>query len=126
MRGVDIEAKSTVDREGWNSSTYHLYSHSGTHMDAPLHFGCTDQTIDKIPLERCIGVAWVADLTHLPPRSIITVGDPGEPAEKFEPGHSIILRTSDQFLMLIEKREVSEFSVLQYFDRHCQVVLRSQ
>ena len=93
MRGVEIEAKRTVKRDGWNASTYHLYSHSGTHMDAPLHFGCTDQTIEEIPLERCIGLAWVADLTHLPSRSIITVEDLGKFAEQLEPGHSLILRT---------------------------------
>ena len=50
MRGVTVESTYSVDRHGWNASTYHLYSHAGTHMDAPLHFACNSQTIDRIPL----------------------------------------------------------------------------
>jgi kynurenine formamidase len=93
MRGVEIESKNTVDRDGWNASTYHLYSHAGTHMDAPFHFACNPQTIDEIQLKRCVGLAWVADLGHLPPKSILTVGDLGQIQKKLEPGHSLILRT---------------------------------
>ena len=35
MRGVDIEQTMTLERDGWNARIYRLYSHAGTHMDAP-------------------------------------------------------------------------------------------
>ena len=34
MRGVDWEQAKTVERDGFNARTLHLYSHAGTHMDA--------------------------------------------------------------------------------------------
>jgi arylformamidase len=61
LRGVAIEPARTRARDGWNATTLHLYSHCGTHMDAPTHFGVWEQTIDQIPLDRCMGPAWVVD-----------------------------------------------------------------
>ena len=70
MRGVDFETKFTVADHGWNARVLHLYSHSGTHMDAPAHFG-VEGTIDLIPLQRCMGPAWVVDLSGVEPRALI-------------------------------------------------------
>jgi len=39
-----------------------LGSHTGTHVDAPLHFSVGDETVDRIPLEALIGPAQVVDL----------------------------------------------------------------
>ena len=50
LRGVKKSPCHRLEADGWNSSTLELYSHSGTHMDAPIHFGCSEQTIDEIPL----------------------------------------------------------------------------
>ena len=38
MRGVTFEAFKVLEKDGWNARMLHLYSHAGTHMDAPLHF----------------------------------------------------------------------------------------
>ena len=76
-------SSSTPSSEhGWNSRTLHLYSHSGTHMDAPLHFDAGDGTIDRIPLEHCLVPAWVADLTGLEPKALITVAHLGPIAKQ--------------------------------------------
>jgi len=93
MRGVAFETASTVAEQGWNARTLHLYSHGGTHMDAPLHFAVSEETIDRIPLPQCMGPAWVADLPGLLPRALITVADLGEIAGKLAPGESLLLRT---------------------------------
>jgi kynurenine formamidase len=61
LRGVSIESAKTIAKDGWNATTLHLYSHCGTHMDAPTHFGVSDQTIDQVPLDQCMGPAWVVD-----------------------------------------------------------------
>lgn len=93
MRGVEIAEKYRYDRDGWNASTLHLYSHCGTHMDSPWHFEAAQQTIDEIPLESCMGMAWVVRLPHAHDRSLITVGDLGPVAESLQAGESLLLNT---------------------------------
>jgi arylformamidase len=63
MRGVSITPTMTLESDGWNASTLSLYSHCGTHMDAPCHFETGAAGIDVLPLEACVGPAIVVDLT---------------------------------------------------------------
>jgi len=93
LRGVSIEPARQLEPDGWNATTLHLYSHCGTHMDAPVHFGVTQKTIDEIPLDKCMGPAWVVDLTGIEPRTVIQVADLGSVAEKFNAGDGLLLRT---------------------------------
>lgn len=41
-----------------------LCDHSGTHVDAPLHFIPDGRTIDQVPLESFAGPGWVADFSR--------------------------------------------------------------
>ncbi len=93
MRGVEFEKLHTVNEHGWNSRLLHLYSHCGTHMDAPLHFEAGDGTIDRIPLEHCLGPAWVADLSGIAPKALIGVAHLGPVAKKARPGDGLLLKT---------------------------------
>lgn len=93
MRGVEIEKLHTVNEHGWNSRMLHLYSHSGTHMDAPLHFEVGDGTIDRIPLERCLRPSWVVDLLGIEPKALITSASLGPVAKKARPGDGLLLKT---------------------------------
>ena len=93
MRGVEITPKFTVAREGWNASTLSLYSHAGTHMDAQVHFEAGPETIDQIPLERCMGPAWVVNLSGIAPKGLIEIASLGDAAQRFQPGESLLLRT---------------------------------
>lgn len=93
MRGVAWEAAKTLERDGWNARTLHLYSHCGTHMDAPHHFGAGPGTIDRIPLDRCCLPAWVANLEPVEPRQLHRVADLGPVAERLRPGEGLLLRT---------------------------------
>lgn len=43
-----------------NLSAFSMCAHNGTHLDAPFHFCKEGRTIDEIPLESCIGKAYVA------------------------------------------------------------------
>lgn len=92
-RGVACEQASTIERDGWNATTWHLYSHSGTHMDAPLHFAAGPGTIDQTPLSTCLGPAWVADLQPCEPRALLTIEDLGDIQHRFRPGEALLLRT---------------------------------
>lgn len=104
MRGVEFEKLHSVKEHGWNSRVLHLYSHSGTHLDAPLHFDAGDGTVDRIPLERCLGPAWVADLTPIEPKALITVSHLGGIASKVRRGDGLLLRTG--WSSFVERPEI--------------------
>jgi kynurenine formamidase len=57
-----------------------LLSHSGTHVDAPFHYGPQSEgapaaTIDELPLEWFFGEGVVLDLRHKQPRDFIEISD---------------------------------------------------
>lgn len=93
QRGVQIDIAKTVESDGWNATTLHLYSHSGTHMDAPLHFGVSDQTIDEYPLSALMGRAWVARIQGDCTSRWLQVADLGAIQDKIERGDSLLLQT---------------------------------
>jgi kynurenine formamidase len=93
LRGVSIESAKTLEKDGWNATTLHLYSHGGTHMDAPIHFGVSSQTIDQIPLGQCMGPAWLVDFPRIQARALIRVDDLGQVAGKVREGDGLLLRT---------------------------------
>lgn len=93
VKGVAIDQAKTLEKDGWNATTLHLYSHSGTHMDAPVHFEVNDQTIDQLPVDRFVSEAWVVNLTAIKPKESITVAHLGAIAEKVEQGQSLLLHT---------------------------------
>ena len=69
------------DFVGWADDTItKMGVHATTHIDAPWHYGPTSggqpaQTIDEIPLEKCIGPGVVLDMTHKADDDPITVAD---------------------------------------------------
>jgi arylformamidase len=48
--------------DGFTLSVYSLGAHSGTHVDAPMHFVAGGASIDQLPLEPMIGPARVIDI----------------------------------------------------------------
>lgn len=93
QHGVDWEVAKTVERDGWNARTLHLYSHTGTHMDAPIHFGVGSESIDQLSLDRFMGPAWVVRPPNLPPRALIEVAQLGSVAGSLGAGDSLLLHT---------------------------------
>lgn len=93
VSGVSITMAKTLAKDGWNATTLHLYSHSGTHMDAPKHFGINEQTMDKIPAARLISEAWVVNLSNIQPRELITIAHLKAIENKVQKGQSILLHT---------------------------------
>lgn len=93
QRGVDWETARTIERDGWNARTLHLYSHCGTHLDAPVHFAAGPETIDQMPLDRLMGPAWVVRIPNLPPRALIEIPHLGRVANQFQPGEGLLLHT---------------------------------
>jgi kynurenine formamidase len=91
---AEIEPYKSIEADGWNASMLHLYSHCGTHMDAPRHFLPSGQTLDQLCLQACCGTARIVNLAPVAPAELITL-------ERFQtavgdslvPGERLLLRT---------------------------------
>jgi arylformamidase len=70
-----FENYSTLEKDGVNLTKLIMGSHTGTHLDAPRHFIRDGIGIDRIPPEKLIGEAYVADLSTKPIGSGITSKD---------------------------------------------------
>ncbi len=53
----------TFEEHGVQSSTFKMFAHFGTHVDAPRHFIQGGDTIDEIPPQRLMGRGAVFDLS---------------------------------------------------------------
>lgn len=96
------------DFVGWADDTISMGVHSTTHIDAPWHYGPVSagapaQTIDEIPLERCIGPGVVLDLSHKADDDPITVADMEQALAKsgatLTPETIVLIRTGRDSLM---------------------------
>ncbi|HEY2908686.1 MAG TPA: cyclase family protein [Gemmataceae bacterium] len=57
---------------GWRVELLTLASHTGSHVDAPLHKIAGGASLDDIPLERWCGPAYIADLRGIAADTLIT------------------------------------------------------
>jgi len=66
--------------EGWAVEEIQAITHTGTHVDAPYHYGARSEgkparTIDDVPLEWCFAPGVVLDMRHKESGDLITVED---------------------------------------------------
>ncbi|QBS39331.1 cyclase family protein [Nocardia sp. CS682] len=90
-----------------SNETVTLTTHTGTHMDAPLHYGplCAGQparSIDQVPLEWCYGPGVRLDLRAVPAGEAITPADLAGALDSIDhvlaPGEIVLLWTgADRF-----------------------------
>ena len=93
MPGAKVESFKVLERDGWNASNITLYSHCGTHMDAPRHFLSAGDTLEAVDLATCCGRARVLDLTPIEPRALIEVEHLARWADTIGQGDRLLLRT---------------------------------
>src|SRR5256714_8273569 len=65
---------------GWAIEEVQAITHTGTHVDAPYHYGPTSEQkpacrIDQVPLEWCFAPGVVMDVRHKACGDVITVDD---------------------------------------------------
>jgi arylformamidase len=61
--GVDVERTQSLERgDPCTLTRLSLGAHSGTHVDAPVHFIAGGSGVDRVPLGKLIGPAFVLDL----------------------------------------------------------------
>lgn len=73
-----LEKVHTLEKDGYNLNKWHVNEHTGTHIDAPLHFSAGNTSVDEIPIEDLIvplAVIDIAEKTAANPDSQLTVED---------------------------------------------------
>ncbi len=93
LPNASVTPARTLAGDGWNATTLTLYSHCGTHMDAPRHFLDDGATIDEQSLSVCCGPARVLDLTPVAPRELLTPRRLEPWADRIQAGDRLLLRT---------------------------------
>lgn len=60
---VAFETPYSFETCGWQGSTFKMFCHQGTHVDAPVHFIEGGSGIDRAPLQKLMGPAGVIELS---------------------------------------------------------------
>jgi len=58
-----FEVGSSIETEGFAEKRITMFSHTGTHMDAPAHIIPGARTLDEFPVDRFAGKACVVDVS---------------------------------------------------------------
>lgn len=66
-----LKVMNTVEKDGFQETLLSLFSHAGTHMDAPAHMLKGAAYLDTLPMERFCGRAYVMDCTSFGEGGII-------------------------------------------------------
>ncbi|MEO0387823.1 MAG: cyclase family protein [Pseudomonadota bacterium] len=105
--------------EGWALEKLTVYTHNGTHLDAPYHHHSTMDggkraiTIDEVPLDWCFGAGVKLDFRHLPDGHVVT---PAEiDAELARIGHTL----SPLDIVLVNTAAGARYGSPDYLSRGC-------
>jgi arylformamidase len=87
--GVNIQQTQNIDEgDVCNLRTISMSAHTGTHMDAPLHFIANGRSIDTMPIDATVGLARVIAIgdKRVIGREELELHDP-------QPGERILFKT---------------------------------
>lgn len=88
---LTIETHAHMPEATTHLSKITMGTHTGTHIDAPMHAVIDAPTLDQIPLEIFVGVCRVVDATHRRPGECVKKEDIGEVVK----GDRILIKTSN-------------------------------
>lgn len=72
---VSIERIADHPNDGWRMELIKMASHTGSHLDAPLHKLAGGASIDQLPLDTFVGPAVIADLRGIKAAAPIGSGE---------------------------------------------------
>jgi kynurenine formamidase len=107
------------DGEGWAVEDLVIHTHSGTHMDAPLHYASTMNRgeraigIDELPLEWCFAPGVKLDFRGFAHGHVVSAGE--VEAELRRIGHT--LRPRD--IVLVNTAAAAAYGAPEYVDSGC-------
>jgi kynurenine formamidase len=100
--GVKPEDLLWSNGRGWAVEEVQAITHTGTHVDAPYHYGAVSEgqparTIDQVPLEWCLAPGVVLDVRHKAAGEFLTVADLqaalGRIGHRLQPFDIVLLHT---------------------------------
>ena len=63
--GPSLTQATTYEKDGYKETLMHMFSHVGTHMDAPAHLLAGHKTLDEFDPQQFVGKALIVDCRHL-------------------------------------------------------------
>lgn len=63
--GPKLAAANSYEKDGFKETLLRMYSHTGTHMDAPSHLYAEGRNLDEFPASQFVGSAVVIDCRGL-------------------------------------------------------------
>jgi kynurenine formamidase len=114
-----LKTTDLPDGEGWSIEHVSLWTHNGTHLDAPYHFhstmdgGKASITIDEVPLDWCLQPAVKLDFRHFPDGYVATAKD--VEAELSRIGHEL----SPLEIVLVNTRAGSRYGQADFVTAGC-------
>jgi arylformamidase len=97
------EQTASIEDENYNLSKITMSAHSGTHLDAPLHFIRQGRPIDFFSPESFILPARVMDIP-----GVKTIRPEALEGMVFEPGHALIFKTDNSKNHIYESRAFTD------------------
>jgi arylformamidase len=88
---LQIETHAHMPEATTHLSKITMGTHTGTHVDAPMHAVVNGQTLDQIPLEVFVGLCRVVDASHRGPGESVKKADLGDVVA----GERILIKTSN-------------------------------
>ena len=86
--------RSTFESKGRTSSQFCMSTHTGTHVDAPLHFIPDGKSLDKIPLDQICGPAIVIDISQVETQDrVVTIDIFKSRCQNLKPGDIALVYT---------------------------------
>lgn len=98
-----LTSANTIEKDGFRETVLRMYSHTGTHTDAPAHLISGGKALDEFSAESFVGNAVLLDCTDMPENSRIGVKDIEKLGDAFERADFLILRTGYEKLWQSEK-----------------------
>ena len=107
-----------------NLTAFEMCAHNGTHVDAPFHFIDGEETIDKVPLDKFIGPAYVAehngDITAETAERILSEAKSADTVSGADPWERILVK--GDAVMTKEGAEVFVKAGIKLFGNESQTV----
>lgn len=91
--GPKLRTANTYDRDGFKETLLTMYSHTGTHMDAPAHLFPQRTTLDAFPAGQFVGKALVIDCSDLQEGQRITMEHVDRVREKADQADFLLFHT---------------------------------
>lgn len=88
-----LEAANTYEKHGFQETLLTMFSHTGTHMDAPAHLFAHRPTLDSLPVEQFVGKGLVIDCSDLQKGQRITMEYIEAVKEKADQAEFILFHT---------------------------------